>query len=64
MVTNCFGVFPDGDSAPSAVFSDLEDAMEWGLRRYGSDAFGIRFFEIAQVPSEGRTGSPSPAQPV
>ncbi|HEY0707671.1 MAG TPA: hypothetical protein VGG33_12790 [Polyangia bacterium] len=60
-MTNCFAVFPDGSTTPSAVFSDLEDAMDWGMERYGSDAFGIRYLEIAQVESAERKGAPGPA---
>jgi hypothetical protein len=60
-MTNCFAVFPDGSTTPSAVFSDLEDAMNWGMERYGSDAFGIRYLEIAQVESAERSGAPGPA---
>ena len=46
---SCFAVFPDGAGAPAAVFENLEDAMDWGLKRYGDDAFGIRYLEMAQV---------------
>jgi hypothetical protein len=45
----CFAIFPDGATTPSAVFQNLEDAMEWGLKRYGDDAFGIRYLEMARV---------------
>lgn len=58
---NCFAVFPDGAATPAAVFSDLEDAMDWGLERYGNDAFGIRYVEVAQVQSAERSGAPGPA---
>jgi hypothetical protein len=37
-----YGVFPDGQDGPSAVFLDLADAIAWGLERYGGDCFGIR----------------------
>lgn len=57
---NCFAVFPDGAATPAAVFADLEDAMDWGLERYGCDAFGIRHFDMAQVESAERHGAPGP----
>lgn len=58
---SCFAVFPDGSASPTAVFADLEDAMDWGLERYGGDAFGIRYLEMAQVESAERRGAPGPA---
>jgi len=45
----CFAVIPDGAVDPAAVFEDLEDAMDWGLKRYGDDAFGIRYLEVARA---------------
>jgi hypothetical protein len=40
---NCtFAIIPDGSSEPAAVFADLEDAMDWGLQRFGGDSFRIR----------------------
>jgi hypothetical protein len=57
----CYGIFPDGSPHPSAVFESLEDAMEWGLKRYGEDAFGIKYVEMARVErAEGR-GASGPA---
>src|SRR4051812_13919498 len=32
---DAYAVFPDGKSAPSAVFFDVEEAIDWGLSRYG-----------------------------
>jgi hypothetical protein len=58
---SCFAVFPDGAATPAAVFTDLEDAMDWGLERYGGDAFGIRYLDLAQVESAERRGAPGPA---
>jgi hypothetical protein len=57
---SCFAVFPDGAAAPTAVFADLEDAMDWGLERYGGDAFGIRYLDLTQVESAERRGAPGP----
>jgi hypothetical protein len=48
-MNGCFAIFPDGAATPSALFENLEDAMEWGLKRYGDDAFGIRYLEMARV---------------
>jgi hypothetical protein len=56
----CFAVFPDGAGSPAAVFEDLEDAMDWGLKRYGDDAFGIRYLEMAKVERAEQRGAPGP----
>jgi hypothetical protein len=61
IMISCFAVFPDGAATPAAVFADLEDAMDWGLERYGGDAFGIRHLEMAQVERAERHGAPGPA---
>jgi hypothetical protein len=61
IMMSCFAVFPDGAATPAAVFADLEDAMDWGLERYGGDAFGIRYLEMAQVETAERRGAPGPA---
>jgi hypothetical protein len=57
---SCFAVFPDNAPTPTAVFEDLEDAMEWGLRRYGDNAFGIRHVEMARVERAEERGAPGP----
>jgi hypothetical protein len=56
----CFAVFPDGAGSPAAIFEDLEDAMDWGLKRYGDDAFGIRYLEMAKVERAESRGAPGP----
>jgi hypothetical protein len=61
IMISCFAVFPDGAATPAAVFADLEDAMDWGLERYGGDAFGIRHLEMAQVERAERHGAPGPS---
>jgi hypothetical protein len=38
-----FGVYPDGAHGPTAVFGQLEDAISWGLAKYGSDRFTVRY---------------------
>lgn len=42
-----FAIIPDGRRQPTAVFTDLEDATEWALEKYGSDRFSIRYFPVA-----------------
>ena len=61
IMMSCFAVFPDGAATPAAVFADLEDAMDWGLERYGGDAFGIRHLEMAQVERAEHHGAPGPS---
>jgi hypothetical protein len=61
MVTG-FGVYPDGASRPAAVFVELEDAMEWGLRQFGSDGFRIGYISLGELPLNERrsqAGAPS-----
>ncbi len=53
----CFGVFPDGASHPAAVFRELEDALDWGLHRYGDDQFKIRYVPVLRVEQGDGTGS-------
>ena len=50
----CFAVFPDEVNRAVAVFNELEDAMEWGLQRYGDGAFRIRYVQVMKV--EGTEG--------
>jgi hypothetical protein len=42
-----FGVFADGQDHPAAVFADLEEAIAFGLARFGADRFGIRYCPVA-----------------
>ena len=48
--TLCFAVVPDGQDQPAAVFSDLEDALNWALLRLGSDSFCVRRLHLVTVP--------------
>jgi hypothetical protein len=48
-MTCCYAIVPDGVDEPAALFEELEDAMDWGLQRYGNDAFRIRYVEVTQV---------------
>jgi hypothetical protein len=53
-MTCCFAIIPDGTTEPAALFEELEDAMEWGLRRYGDDRFQIRYVEVSSpAPAPG-----------
>ena len=49
-----YAIIPDGQNAPSALFAELEDAVDWGLDTYGGDAFRICFLEVAQVKNDDR----------
>jgi hypothetical protein len=49
---SCFAIIPDGQDAPAALFTDLEDAMDWGLRAFGGNGFRIRHIEVAQVEKD------------
>jgi hypothetical protein len=55
----CFAIVPDGAGEPAAVFEELEDAMDWGVKRYGNDAFQIRFLEVATVEQGGHRAAAS-----
>jgi hypothetical protein len=48
IVTCCFAIIPDGVDVPVAVFENLEDAMEWGVRKYGGGRFTIRHMPVTQ----------------
>jgi len=50
---DAFAVIPDQECAPSAVFSELEEAICWALERYGSDAFRIRGVQMTPVEKSG-----------
>ncbi len=49
---DAYAVIPDGNSVPSAVFVELQEAIDWGLTRYGSDAFCIKGLVIEPMPAE------------
>lgn len=49
MTASCFAIVPDGQHQPTALFDDLEDAMEWGLKKYGGDRFSIRRFTYLEA---------------
>ena len=50
----CFAILPDepsGDETPrpTAVFQDLEDALDWGSRHFQGRAFRVRYLELIAV---------------
>jgi len=34
------------------MFADLQDAMDWGLKRLGGDSFRIKYISVARVDRE------------
>jgi hypothetical protein len=58
-MTGGFAIIPDGHQQPSALFIDLEAAMDWGLETYGGGAFRIQWVDVMQVEREDR---PRPLQ--
>jgi hypothetical protein len=52
MIPCCFAIIPDQTHQPLAMFADLQDAMDWGLKRLGGDAFRIKYISIARIESE------------
>jgi hypothetical protein len=50
-VTCCFAIIPDGVDVPVAVFENLEDAMDWGVRKFGGGRFTIRHMPVTQSPA-------------
>jgi hypothetical protein len=51
----CFAILPDESSegtvtpAP-ALFENLEDALEWGARRYRGGTFRVRYVAVEELP--------------
>jgi hypothetical protein len=54
---DAYAVIPDEECAPTALFSELEAAISWGLERYGSDAFKIRGVQVAPVEADSAVRS-------
>ncbi len=52
MIPCCFAIIPDRSHQPLAMFADLQDAMDWGLKRLGGDSFRIKYISIARVERE------------
>jgi len=50
---NCsYAIIPDDSLNPIALFSDLEDAMDWGLQHFGGNAFKIKHISAAEIERE------------
>jgi hypothetical protein len=52
-----FAIFPDDSEGPAAIFADLEDAITWGVHRYGADHFAIRHCPAVVAESEASSES-------
>jgi hypothetical protein len=52
MIPCCFAIIPDRSHQPLAMFADLQDAMDWGLKRLGGNSFRIKYISIAQIERE------------
>lgn len=48
-MTCCFAIIPDGAATAVAVFESLEDAMEWGVLKYGGGKFKIRHVAVTEA---------------
>jgi hypothetical protein len=57
----CYAIIPEGENLPSALFTEIEDAMDWGLHIYGGKSFRIRYLEVAQIEKGDRGAVSLPA---
>ncbi len=57
----CYAIIPDGECLPAALFTEIEDAMDWGLHTYGRKSFRIRYLEVAQIEKGDRGSGALPA---
>jgi hypothetical protein len=55
-----FAIIPDENPQPAALFSDLEQAMDWGVRTYGTDSFSIRWLEVAVLERDEKAAPIGP----
>jgi hypothetical protein len=53
----CFGIVPDDREEPSAIFANLEEAISWGLAKYGADRFRIRRWTGVLAPRQAGISS-------
>jgi hypothetical protein len=60
MIPCCFAIIPDRAHQPVAMFADLQDAMDWGLKRLGGNAFRIKYISIARIETEDAGLKPEP----
>ena len=58
---SCYAIIPDGQSLPAALFTEIEDAMDWGLHNYGGAGFRIRYLEVAQIEKSDRDSARRPS---
>jgi hypothetical protein len=56
----CYAIIPDKGAQPAAVFECLEDAMDWGVQRYGNDGFRIRTLSVARIERAEQHGARGP----
>ena len=45
-----YGIVPEESVTATGLFRELEDAMDWALKRYGNDEFRIRYVEVGGEP--------------
>jgi hypothetical protein len=53
-MTGGFAIIPDGYQHPSALFTDLKDAMDWGLETYGDGGFRILWLDVMPIEREDK----------
>lgn len=53
-MSQCFAIVPDDKNEPVALFDDLEDAMEWGLMKFGGDRFKIRHVSYVEAAANSK----------
>ncbi len=53
-MSHCYAIVPYDRNEPVALFDDLEDAMEWGLKKFGGDKFRIRHVSFVETGAEGK----------
>jgi hypothetical protein len=57
-----FAIFPDDSPGPSAIFAALEDAIDFGVHRYGADRFAIRHCPAVVTEPEAERAAPRRAR--
>jgi hypothetical protein len=57
-----FAIFPDDSPGPSAIFAALEDAIDFGVHRYGADRFAIRHCPAVVTEAEAERAAPRRAR--
>lgn len=54
-----FAIFPDDTRQPAAIFVELQDAIDWGVQRYGLNRFSIRHCPTFVAEAGAPTGARS-----